>query len=73
MQYAKDVPAWNRYETYLFNRLEQPVSLWQETRLKSGGIWADVSHMNPVAASRNAPAGAGLRFVRGGLGGTVPA
>ena len=38
--------CWNRYGTYLLNRLEQSVRLWRETRLPNGGVMADTYHMN---------------------------
>jgi sugar phosphate isomerase/epimerase len=38
--------CWNRYGTYMLNRLEQAVSLWCETDLPNGGVMADTYHMN---------------------------
>lgn len=38
--------CWNRYGTYLLNRLEQAALLWRETGLPNGGIMADTYHMN---------------------------
>jgi sugar phosphate isomerase/epimerase len=38
--------CWNRYGTFLLNRLEQSARLWQETELSNGGILADTYHMN---------------------------
>ncbi|MDQ4042689.1 MAG: sugar phosphate isomerase/epimerase [Actinomycetota bacterium] len=38
--------CWNRYGTYLLNRLEQAVRLWRETELPNGGVMADTYHMN---------------------------
>jgi sugar phosphate isomerase/epimerase len=38
--------CWNRYGTYLLNRLEQAVLLWGETGLSNGGVMADTYHMN---------------------------
>ena len=38
--------CWNRYGTYLLNRLEQAVRLWRETDLPNGGVMADTYHMN---------------------------
>jgi sugar phosphate isomerase/epimerase len=38
--------CWNRYGTYLLNRLEQATRLWGETGLPNGGILADTYHMN---------------------------
>jgi len=37
---------WNRYGTFLLNRLEQAARLWRETGLSNGGILADTYHMN---------------------------
>src|SRR5918998_3165514 len=51
-EYANDLgvnltlECWNRYGTYLLNRLEQAVRLWRETELPNGGIMADTYHMN---------------------------
>ncbi|WP_127131147.1 sugar phosphate isomerase/epimerase family protein [Georgenia sp. SYP-B2076] len=38
--------AWNRYETYFVNRLEQARRLWKETELTNGGVQGDTFHMN---------------------------
>ena len=38
--------CWNRYGTYMLNRLEQAVRLWRETGLPNGGVMADTYHMN---------------------------
>lgn len=38
--------CWNRYGTYMLNRLEQGVRLWRETGLTNGGVMADTYHMN---------------------------
>ena len=38
--------CWNRYGTFLLNRLEQSARLWRETGLENGGILADTYHMN---------------------------
>ena len=38
--------CWNRYGTFLLNRLEQAVLLWGETGLSNGGVMADTYHMN---------------------------
>jgi sugar phosphate isomerase/epimerase len=38
--------CWNRYGTYLLNRLEQAARLWRETGLSNGGAMADTYHMN---------------------------
>jgi sugar phosphate isomerase/epimerase len=38
--------CWNRYGTYMLNRLEQGVRLWRETGLENGGVMADTYHMN---------------------------
>jgi sugar phosphate isomerase/epimerase len=38
--------CWNRYGTFLINRLEQAARLWRETGLTKGGILADTYHMN---------------------------
>jgi sugar phosphate isomerase/epimerase len=38
--------CWNRYGTYLLNRLEQAVRLMRETGLENGGVMADTYHMN---------------------------
>lgn len=38
--------CWNRYGTYLLNRLEQAARMWRETGLSNGGVMADTYHMN---------------------------
>lgn len=38
--------AWNRYETYWLNRLDQAVELWNEIGLDRGGVMGDTFHMN---------------------------
>jgi sugar phosphate isomerase/epimerase len=38
--------CWNRYGTFLLNRLEQAARLWRETELSNGGVLADTYHMN---------------------------
>jgi sugar phosphate isomerase/epimerase len=38
--------CWNRYGTYMLNRLEQGVRMWRETGLENGGVMADTYHMN---------------------------
>jgi sugar phosphate isomerase/epimerase len=38
--------CWNRYGTYMLNRLEEGVRMWRETGLRNGGIMADTFHMN---------------------------
>jgi hypothetical protein len=38
--------CWNRYGTYMLNRLEQGVRMWRETGLQNGGVMADTFHMN---------------------------
>ena len=38
--------CWNRYGTYMLNRLEEGVRMWGETGLRNGGIMADTFHMN---------------------------
>jgi sugar phosphate isomerase/epimerase len=40
------IESWNRYGTFLLNRLEQAARLWRETGLANGGILADTYHMN---------------------------
>jgi sugar phosphate isomerase/epimerase len=40
------IECWNRYGTFLLNRLEQAARLWRETGLANGGILADTYHMN---------------------------
>lgn len=43
--------AWNRYETYFVNRLEQARALWAATGLTNGGVQGDLFHMNIEEAS----------------------
>jgi sugar phosphate isomerase/epimerase len=38
--------CWNRYGTYMLNRLEEGATMWHETGLANGGIMADTFHMN---------------------------
>jgi sugar phosphate isomerase/epimerase len=38
--------CWNRYGTYMLNRLEEGVRMWHETGLTNGGVMADTFHMN---------------------------
>jgi sugar phosphate isomerase/epimerase len=38
--------CWNRFGTYMLNRLEQGVRMWRETGLTNGGVMADTFHMN---------------------------
>ena len=38
--------CWNRYGTFLLNRLEQAARMWRETGLSNGGVLADTYHMN---------------------------
>jgi sugar phosphate isomerase/epimerase len=38
--------CWNRFGTYMLNRLEQGVRMWRETGLQNGGVMADTFHMN---------------------------
>ena len=38
--------CWNRYGTYMLNRLEEGARMWRETGLQNGGIMADTFHMN---------------------------
>lgn len=40
------IEAWNRYETYMLNRLDQAVEMWKEVNLPNVGIMGDVFHMN---------------------------
>lgn len=56
-EYAADrgvnfsLEAWNRYESYFLNRLEQARKLWADTELTNGGIQGDTFHMNIEEAS----------------------
>ena len=38
--------CWNRYGTYMLNRVDEGVRMWQETGLRNGGVMADTFHMN---------------------------
>jgi sugar phosphate isomerase/epimerase len=38
--------CWNRYGTFLLNRLDQASRMWRETGLSNGGVLADTYHMN---------------------------
>jgi sugar phosphate isomerase/epimerase len=38
--------CWNRYGTYMLNRLEEGTRMWHETSLANGGVMADTFHMN---------------------------
>ena len=38
--------CWNRYGTYMLNRLDEGARMWRETGLTDGGIMADTFHMN---------------------------
>ena len=38
--------CWNRYGTYMLNRLDEGAKMWRETGLANGGIMADTFHMN---------------------------
>jgi len=38
--------CWNRYGTYMLNRLDEGARMWRETGLTGGGIMADTFHMN---------------------------
>lgn len=38
--------CWNRYGTYMLNRLDEGARMWRETGLSNGGIMADTFHMN---------------------------
>jgi sugar phosphate isomerase/epimerase len=38
--------CWNRYGTYMLNRLDEGARMWRETSLTNGGIMADTFHMN---------------------------
>ena len=43
--------AWNRFETYFVNRLDQARSLWADAGLSNGGVQGDTFHMNIEEAS----------------------
>jgi sugar phosphate isomerase/epimerase len=38
--------CWNRYGTYMLNRLDEGARMWRETGLTGGGVMADTFHMN---------------------------
>lgn len=38
--------CWNRFGTYMLNRLDEGVCMWRETGLKNGGVMADTFHMS---------------------------
>ena len=38
--------CWNRYGTYMLNRLSEGARMWRETGLQNGGVMADTFHMN---------------------------
>lgn len=38
--------CWNRYGTYMLNRLDEGARMWGETGLQNGGVMADTFHMN---------------------------
>src|ERR671921_238087 len=38
--------SWNRFGTYMLNRLEEGARMWHETGLANGGVMADTFHMN---------------------------
>jgi sugar phosphate isomerase/epimerase len=38
--------CWNRYGTYMLNRLDEGARMWRETGIQNGGIMADTFHMN---------------------------
>jgi sugar phosphate isomerase/epimerase len=38
--------CWNRYGTYMLNRLDEGARMWRETGLVNGGVMADTFHMN---------------------------
>jgi sugar phosphate isomerase/epimerase len=38
--------CWNRYGTYMLNRLDEAARMWRESGLTNGGIMADTFHMN---------------------------
>lgn len=42
---------WNRYETYMINRVSQAIRFWKETGLENGGVMGDTFHMNIEEAS----------------------
>ncbi|HZF58108.1 MAG TPA: sugar phosphate isomerase/epimerase family protein [Rubrobacter sp.] len=38
--------CWNRYGTYMLNRLDEGAKMWREAGLPNGGVMADTFHMN---------------------------
>lgn len=40
------IEAWNRYETYMLNRLDQALDMWKKVNLPNVGIMGDTFHMN---------------------------
>ncbi|HET7272205.1 MAG TPA: sugar phosphate isomerase/epimerase family protein [Rubrobacter sp.] len=38
--------CWNRYGSYMLNRLDEGARMWSDTGLSNGGIMADTFHMN---------------------------
>ncbi|PLR76706.1 sugar phosphate isomerase/epimerase [Bacillus sp. V3-13] len=40
------IEAWNRYETYMLNRLDQALDMWKKVDLPNVGIMGDTFHMN---------------------------
>ena len=52
-----DLPleCWNRYGTYMLNRLEEGARMWRETGLTNGGVMADTFHMNIEERSISGP------------------
>ncbi len=49
------IEAWNRYETYMLNRLDQCVEMMKEVDLPNVGIMGDTFHMN-IEEANNANA-----------------
>jgi sugar phosphate isomerase/epimerase len=45
------IEAWNRYETYLLNRLDQSLELLRDVGLPNAGVMGDTFHMNIDEAS----------------------
>src|SRR6202000_587719 len=43
------IEPWNRYETYLINRLDQAVRMTREIDLPNVGVKGDLFHMNIAA------------------------
>lgn len=43
---ALAIEPWNRYESYMLNRVSQAVELWEATGLSNGGVHGDMFHMN---------------------------